>query len=55
MENEPNKKIRAKWMQIWLCFQQQIATLPPWAQDTLLDDINTAVQSRIVVLQKAHN
>jgi hypothetical protein len=53
MESKADDKVRLKWMQIWSSFQQQIVTLPPWAQDTLLDDINTAVKSRLVVLQKA--
>jgi hypothetical protein len=55
MENNANDEIRVKWMKIWSYFQEQIATLPLWAQDILIDDINTAVQSRIAVLQKAHN
>ncbi len=42
-----------KWVHIWSTVQNQVTNLPKWAQDTLFDDINTSVQNRIVVMQKA--
>ena len=41
-----------KWMQLWYAFKDEIEKLPKWAQRILFDDIKTAVQNRIAVIQK---
>lgn len=48
-----NGKVRRKWLQMWNSIEEQFTSLPTWAQDTLFDDINTAVQSRIAVISGA--
>ena len=40
-----------QWMQISLNVQDQLAQLPPWAQEILCDDIVTAINSRIAVFK----
>jgi hypothetical protein len=44
---------RRKWMQMWVSIEEQFTSLPAWVQDTLFDDINTAVQSRISAMSGA--
>ncbi len=50
---EKQAALRKKWMQMWEEFEQQFAELPKWAQEILLQDIGTAVQSRISVMLRA--
>jgi hypothetical protein len=47
-----NDKTQQKWMNIWSSFKEQFSVLPSYAQDILFDDINTAVQNRLVVMQR---
>lgn len=42
-----------KWVHMWSTIQDQVTNLPKWAQDTFFDDLNTTVQNRIAVMQKA--
>lgn len=46
-------KTHRRWLQTWMSIEGELANLPAWAQETLCDDINTAVQSRIVVMSGA--
>jgi len=48
-----NDKTQQEWMNIWSSFKDQFSVLPSYAQEILFDDINTAVQNRLVVLQRA--
>ena len=49
---EQHDALRKQWMQMWCTVEGQFANLPTWAQSVLFDDINTAVQNRIAVMQK---
>lgn len=54
---DPQKQvIRAllfkKWVDMWKEFENEFTGLPMWAQEITLQDIDTAVQSRIAVMQK---
>jgi hypothetical protein len=42
-----------KWVDMWSQFETEFTGLPKWAQEITLQDIGTAVQSRLVVMQKA--
>ncbi len=42
-----------KWVDMWSEFETEFTVLPKWAQEITLQDIGTAVQSRIAVMQKA--
>ena len=44
--------INEQWMRIWLNVEDQFTQLPTWAQETLFDDINTAINSRIPIFRK---
>ncbi len=44
-------KTRRKWMQIWLSVEKQFSALPTWVQDTILEDITTAVENRVAVMR----
>jgi hypothetical protein len=50
-----NAVMYQKWMHIWLRFEKQIMDLPMWAQETLLNDIQTTVQNRVLVMQKTRS
>ncbi len=49
---EQQETLRKQWMQMWHTVETQFVNLPAWAQSVLFDDINTAVQNRIAVMQK---
>lgn len=42
-----------KWVEMWSEFETEFTGLPQWAQEITLQDISTAVQSRLAVMQKA--
>ena len=47
------EEMRSKWLKIWSKVEARFAVLPEWAQDLLLDDITTAIQSRIAIMYGA--
>ncbi len=49
---EQQDALRKQWMQMWCTVEGQFANLPAWAQNVLFDDITTAVQNRIAVMQR---
>ena len=49
---EQQEVLHKKWVQMWCTVEDQVVNLPAWAQSILLDDINTAVQNRLAVMQK---
>lgn len=42
-----------KWMHIWLQFEKQIMDMPMWAQETLLEEVKTTIQTQASVIPKA--
>ena len=40
-----------KWLSTWDKIGQRILDLPEWMQTILLDDINTAVTNRIIIME----
>jgi len=49
------KQAKKKWMKIWDQIGNRILRLPPWMQDIILDDINTAVNNRLSVMEMIQN
>jgi hypothetical protein len=45
---------RGKWIQAFDEAKNQINALPDWAQGILIDDITTALQSRIIIMNNAN-
>lgn len=43
---------KAKWMKVWAEVGQRILALPEEQQYILLSDLNTAVQSRLMVMER---
>ena len=49
------KQAKKKWTKIWDQIGNRILRLPPWMQDIILDDINTAVNNRLSVMEMIQN
>jgi hypothetical protein len=45
---------RGKWIQAFDEAKNQIMDLPDWAQGILIEDITTALQSRIIIMNNAN-
>lgn len=45
---------RGKWIQVFDEAKNQIMNLPDWAQGILIEDITTALQSRITIMNNAN-
>ena len=45
---------RGKWIQAFDETQNQIMDLPDWAQGILIEDLTTALQNRIIIMNKAN-
>lgn len=43
--------MREKWMTIWQEFSERILAMPTWMQETVLEDIKTAIRNRIAVTE----
>jgi len=48
-------QLRRKWNKIWAEIGQRILRLPRKEQDILLEDFRTAIQSRILVMERINN
>jgi hypothetical protein len=56
-ENKINKNptaTRGKWIQTFDEAKNQIMNLPDWAQGILIEDITTALQNRIIIMNNAN-
>ena len=42
---------RRKWLKIWEKVGARILMLPEWMQTILLEDVNTAVENRLAVME----
>ena len=49
------KEMKKKWMKIWEQIGHRILRLPPFMQNIVLDDINTAINNRISVMEMIQN
>jgi hypothetical protein len=49
------KEAKKKWMKIWDQIGSRILKLPPWVQDIVLEDINTAIKNRVSVMEMIEN
>lgn len=47
--------LRRKWMQMWEKLGKRILKMPKWMQNTILDDINTAIKNRLAVMEMIEN
>jgi hypothetical protein len=47
--------LRRKWNKLWAKIGERILRLPQREQDILLEDFNTAIQSRILVMERINN
>jgi hypothetical protein len=48
-------QLRRKWNKLWAEIGQRILRLPRREQDILLEDFRTAIQSRILVMERVNN
>ncbi|MEM3697363.1 MAG: hypothetical protein QXQ94_07680 [Candidatus Bathyarchaeia archaeon] len=48
-------KLRKKWMRIWENLGNRILRMPKWMQEIVLEDINTAIRNRIVIMEMIQN
>lgn len=49
------KEAKKKWSKIWDQIGSRILKLPPWMQDILLEDINTAIKNRVSIMEMIQN
>lgn len=47
--------LRKKWNKLWTEIGERIARLPRREQDIILEDFHTAVESRILVMERINN
>jgi len=47
--------LRRKWMRMWGDLAERILKMPTWMQDIVLEDINTAIRSRIATMEMIQN
>jgi len=48
-------QLRRKWNKLWAEIGERILRLPRREQDILLEDFHTAIQSRILVMERINN
>jgi hypothetical protein len=48
-------QLRKRWMEIWDSFGKRILKFPKWMQVIILQDINTAIENRIAVMEMLQN
>ena len=48
-------ELRRKWMRMWEKLGQRVMKLPKWMQEIVLDDINTAIKNRLIVMEMIQN
>jgi len=49
------QKARKKWVEIWERIGNRILKLPEWMQKIVLDDINTAIENRVAIMEMIQN
>jgi hypothetical protein len=54
-KSHAEKQAKKKWMKIWDQIGSRILKLPPWMQGIVLDDIDTAINNRISVMEMIQN
>ena len=47
----PDAHVRRRWMRMWEDLGERVLKLPEWMQNIVLEDINTAVRSRIATME----
>ena len=47
--------LRRKWNELWVKIGDRILRLPKKEQDIILEDFHTAIQSRILVMERINN
>jgi len=47
--------LKKKWNRIWTDIGERILRLPLREQDIILEDFHTAIESRILVMEKINN
>ena len=47
--------LKKKWNQLWVQIGDRIRRLPEREQDILLEDFHTAIESRILVMERINN
>jgi len=48
-------QLRRKWSKLWAEIGKRILRLPQREQDILLEDFRTAIESRILVMERINN
>ena len=48
-------QLKRKWDQLWLDIEHRILRLPKSEQNILLEDFQTAIESRIIVMERINN
>jgi len=47
--------VRRKWNRLWAEIGERIQRLPRREQDIILEDFHTAIESRIIVMERINN
>lgn len=47
--------LRKKWMRMWEKLGKRVLKLPEWMQNIVLDDINTAINNRLAIMEMIQN
>ena len=47
--------LRRKWLKMWETLGVRVLKLPQWMQDIVLEDINTAIKNRLVIMEMIDN
>jgi len=47
--------LRRKWNKLWVEIGERILRLPPREQNILLEDFHTAIESRILVMERVND
>ena len=40
-----------KWRRLWVELGKKLAVMPEWMRDIVLDDVETAIRSRVAVME----
>lgn len=52
---QAEKQAKKKWVEIWEKIRNRILKLPEWMQKILIDDINTAIENRVAIMEMIQN
>jgi len=48
-------QLKRKWNRLWAQISERVLRLPQTEQDILLEDFHTAIESRLIVMERIQN